>query len=147
MTVAGSLLLLDTNVLIELVRDNALGRRIEDTIGVRARADRPLISIVTVGEGLSLARQFDWGAAKIERLRELFANLVVVDVSRTSVPDRYAEITDFARRAGKAMADNDRWIAATASAAGALLVTTDKDFDPLDPTFLRRLWVDPGADA
>lgn len=144
---AGALVLLDTNVLIALVRENALGRRIDSAVGVRSRAERPLISIVTVGESLGLARQFDWAPEKTARLRELLTALVVVDVSRSGVTDRYAEITDHARRAGRTLAENDRWIAATASVSGAWLVTTDKDFDPLDPVFLRRVWIDPRADA
>lgn len=143
----GALLLLDTNVLIALVRENALGRRIESTISVRTRAERPIISIVTVGESLGLARQFEWAPAKTDRLRALLTALVVVDASRAGVTDRYAEITDYARRAGRTIGDNDRWIAATASVTGAWLVTTDKDFDPLDPVFLRRAWIDPRADA
>jgi predicted nucleic acid-binding protein len=35
------------------------------------------------------------------------------------------------------------WIAATAHATGARLLTTDHDFDHLDPTFLARDWIDP----
>lgn len=143
----GALVLLDTNVLIALVRDNPLGQRIEATIGVRHRAERPLISIVSVGESLGLARQFDWAAAKTDRLRQLLTGLIVVDVSRSGVTDRYAEITDHARRLGRTLADNDRWIAATASVSAAWLVTTDRDFDPLDPSFLRRVWIDPQGDA
>jgi tRNA(fMet)-specific endonuclease VapC len=38
---------------------------------------------------------------------------------------------------------NDLWIAATAAATGALLLTTDRDFDDLHPGSLRREWVDP----
>ena len=41
------------------------------------------------------------------------------------------------------MGKNDLWIAATAMATGATLLTTDKDFDHLDPTFLTRDWIDP----
>jgi tRNA(fMet)-specific endonuclease VapC len=142
----GALLLLDTNVLIALVRENALGRQIESTIGVRTRAERPIISIVTVGEALGLARQFEWAPAKTERLRALLTALVVVDVSRAGVTDRYAEITDYSRRAGRTIGDNDRWIAATASVTSAWLVTTDKDFDPLHPKFVNRIWINPAGD-
>ncbi len=41
------------------------------------------------------------------------------------------------------MGKNDLWIAATANATGALLLTTDKDFDHLDGAFLNRVWIDP----
>ena len=39
--------------------------------------------------------------------------------------------------------DADRWIAATAKAADATLLTTDKDFDPLHPRYVERIWIDP----
>ena len=43
------------------------------------------------------------------------------------------------------MGDNDVWIAATAAAAGAYLLTTDKDFDHLHPTYVQREWIDPAT--
>jgi predicted nucleic acid-binding protein len=57
--------------------------------------------------------------------------------------DAYAEIDDHSRRNGIAMSKNDVWIAATARAAGARLLTTDRDFDHLSPAFLARDWIDP----
>lgn len=62
------LLLLDTNILIHLIRDNEVGRRVDATFQIRHRLDRPLISIVPVGECLSLARQFKWGPQKVTAL-------------------------------------------------------------------------------
>lgn len=41
------------------------------------------------------------------------------------------------------MGDNDLWIAATAKVTGALLLTTDKDFDHLYPVHLQRDWINP----
>ena len=40
---------------------------------------------------------------------------------------------------------NILWIAATAHATGARLLTTDRDFDTLDPHFLSRDWVNPAT--
>ena len=40
------------------------------------------------------------------------------------------------------MGKNDLWIAATAHASGAVLVTTDKDFDHLHGIWLNREFVD-----
>lgn len=34
-------------------------------------------------------------------------------------------------------------IAATANVTTATLLTTDKDFDHLDPSYLSRVWIDP----
>lgn len=41
------------------------------------------------------------------------------------------------------MGKNDVWIAATARITGTTLLTTDKDFDPLQGVWLDREWVDP----
>lgn len=42
----------------------------------------------------------------------------------------------------RSMGKNDLWIAATAHASGAVLVTTDRDFDHLHGTWLNREFVD-----
>lgn len=51
---AGKLVLLDTTVLVELVRNREVGQRMDRDFALTTRADRPLISIVTVGEAMSL---------------------------------------------------------------------------------------------
>ena len=49
------------------------------------------------------------------------------------------------QRTGRPLGKNDVWIAATAAVTGARLLTTDKDFDRLDPLFLSRDWIDLDA--
>jgi predicted nucleic acid-binding protein len=49
----------------------------------------------------------------------------------------------YLQKSGKSIEQNDMWIAATATASGAHLLTTDKDFDPLYPAYLDRTWIDP----
>lgn len=102
-----------------------------------------MISVVTRGEILVLARVFGWGAEKVAKAQELLRELVVVDIGSQPVMDRYAEIGNFIRKGGHAVGDNDVWIAATAAAAGAWLLTSDKDFDPLAPAYVQREWIDP----
>ena len=43
------------------------------------------------------------------------------------------------------MGKNDLWIAATAKATGATLLTTDKDFDHLYPGQINRIYIDPAS--
>lgn len=45
------------------------------------------------------------------------------------------------------MGKNDLWIAAAAHAAGAMVLTTDKDFDHLFPDHLAGVFIDPRAAA
>ena len=115
----------------------------DEAFALRARADRPLISIVTVGELLSFAQWRGWGDKKRVRLLELIKELVAVDLQRQPILEKYAEIDAFLKKRGLKLSNNDAWIAATSAAAGALLLTNDKDFDPLDGAFIKRIYFDP----
>lgn len=138
--------LLDTNVLLALVRGGALGAAIDERFGLRAAAQRPLICVVTHGEIKVLARRNGWGAQKLASLDEALAAFVTVDINHPRVVDAYVELDlasqshpDGARNMGK----NDLWIAAAAKAAGATLLTMDKDFEPLLGTQLDGVYIDP----
>jgi hypothetical protein len=55
---AAALYLLDTNILLALIRNGPLGQYIDATYALRNQASKPLIIAVTKGEIRSLARQF-----------------------------------------------------------------------------------------
>ena len=144
--------LLDTNVLLALIRAGALGQHIDETYKPRQAKFKPIISVVTVGELLSLARQFAWGAKKTAEIGKLVENLVVEDINTPAIFAAYAEIDHASRAAGRKMGKNDVWIAATAKVCGATLLTTDKDFDHLCATstlnmanlpVIGLIWIDP----
>lgn len=137
------LYLWDTNILVHYIRNDALAQRLERIYSFRAQPMSPLISVVTEGEIESLALQFAWGTAKQQRLQDLLGRLIVVPLDFSGIIDAYARIDIHCRRSGRPIGENDLWIAATAHATGARLVTTDSDFDHLDPIFLRRDWIDP----
>lgn len=101
------LLLLDTSVVLHVARGRATGDALDRAFGLRARLDRPLISIITVGELLSFAKQRGWGSVKLERLEALVRELIVVDVRSRSIVDRYAEIDTFMVKHGHLVGDND----------------------------------------
>jgi tRNA(fMet)-specific endonuclease VapC len=92
---ATSLLLLDTNVVLHLVRGKATGLAPDREFGLRMRPDRPLISVITVGEMLAFAARLKWGAKKVAALKQLTEELVVVDVRNQTVLEKYAEIDAF----------------------------------------------------
>ena len=129
----GSDYLLDTNVLIELARDSARGRSINNTRDLSRHPWRCAISIVTVGELYSFALQREWGDRRRKEFTNLLRQLVWIDIHHDDVLDRYAAIDHASRRAGRAMGKNDVWIAATAAASGMILLTGDRDFDHLAP--------------
>ena len=146
------LYLLDTNVLVATIRAGALGQHIDETYKPRQARFKPLISVVSVGEMLSLARQFGWGAKKTAEIGRLVENLVVEDINTPEILAAYAEIDHASRLGGRKMGKNDVWIAATAQVAGATLLTTDKDFDHLSAAsqlhkpgmpVIRLTWINP----
>jgi predicted nucleic acid-binding protein len=141
----GAPILLDTNILIHLVRGSVLGKRLSEEHGLLGRPDRPLISIVTVGECLAMATRLGWGEAKQGALRNLLAELVVLDLRHPGVIGKYAEIAAHCVERGLGIGQNDLWIAGTASATGAWLLTTDQDFLPLSPQHLHLELVEPGS--
>jgi len=142
------LLLLDTGILLQLIRNNALGQQLTSQFNLADAVHRPLISIVTVGEIRALADQFEYGAEKREFLDKVLAALVILDINDESVLDSYVLVDRACRKApggARALSKNDMWIAATAKAAGATLLTMDKDFLCLHPDCCLVHYVAPGA--
>lgn len=131
-----TLILLDTNVVLHLARNDTTGQAIESRYALTSRRERPLISSITEGELFGLAYHRRWGQSKLQMLREMLRNFVCVDAGLFPVVEWYAQFYAEASRRGAPRGQNDLWIAATAKAAGAALLTRDKDFDWLNPNFL-----------
>jgi tRNA(fMet)-specific endonuclease VapC len=141
-----ALVLLDTGIVVHLIRYSSLGQRIDSQYGLSDRQVRPLVSIVTVGELAAFAEKRGWGERKRMALLDLVRELTVVDISSGEVIDRYAKIDALSEKQGRQMGKNDLWIAATAAATGAWLLTTDKDYDHLHPDTIHREWIDPDTE-
>lgn len=141
-----TLFLLDTNILVHLVRGDAVGERIRATYTPTLVEPRPLISIITEGELRSLAYQFRWGKSKVEKALFYLSYFKRVSIDQPEIYEAYAVIDAYSLSVGQSMGKNDLWIAATAHVLGATILTTDFDFDHLDPQFLHREWIDPSFD-
>lgn len=140
----GTPLLLDTNIVIHLARGGTPAERLESRFGLRSRPLAPWISVISVGELLAFAERNAWGDRKGEALERVIGTLVVVDIRRPAILRAYAALDTHLKRSGTPMGQqNDMWIAATAAATGAVLLTTDLDFELLHPDHLVREWVDP----
>jgi len=135
--------LLDTNILVHLIRKSPLGLWIATKYGLWDPPAIPLISVVTEGEIRSLALQFGWGPVKRVAIGEMVSYFLPVSPDYPGLCDAYARIDDFSRRNGMPMGENDVWIAATAHVMRSPLLTTDKDFAHLDPRFLTHDYIDP----
>lgn len=104
-----------------------------------------MISSVTVGELRSLAYQWKWGEPKKEQMRFFLSFFWQVPIEKEEVFEAYAAIDAWCEARGFKMGKNDLWIAASAHVFQAQLLTTDKDYDVLQPTFITRDFIDPSG--
>ncbi len=136
-------ILFDTNIILALVRAKSQVRILEY---LNPKEVAIYVSVINIAEAQSIAFQNNWGNHKIEILEDLFSTIRVVDVSRALLP-AYIAIDSYSQRkhpdyqkypfaTPRNMGKNDLWIAATASLLNLKLVTTDKDFDHLETSFL-----------
>jgi predicted nucleic acid-binding protein len=119
--------LLDSNAFSNLMRKNV---RIEARLAALGPNDKVAISPIVRGEIL-------YGIARLPQARRrenlakqaapLFSTIACGPVPEVAA-DAYAQIKLARERQGLSLDENDLWIAATASALGATLVTRDRDF-------------------
>lgn len=69
--------LLDTNILVHLIRGKAVGKAIEANFGLQGGLNRSIICVVTVGEKYSLARKWNWGQSRVARLQQSLGQAAV----------------------------------------------------------------------
>lgn len=135
--------LLDTNILLQLLRGNPIGQFVDRKYGLRSNLSNCVISVVTVGEMESLSRKFAWGAGRLAALKVMLNEVPWVDIDDVALLEIYGEIDHYSNNSGRPMGKNDVWIAATAHVTKLTLLTTDLDFDHLHGTYLSRIWIDP----
>jgi len=137
--------LYDTNVLLKYLREDTFKDKLEAEFDMANPENRNLISIVTVGELMSLSLRNQWGARRIRKLDFIIKKFIIVDIRYLNLAQRYAEIDAFSQgklkdkplnTSSRNMGKNDLWIAATASLVNARLITYDKDFDHLGSIFV-----------
>jgi tRNA(fMet)-specific endonuclease VapC len=131
--------LLDTNILVHLLRGDDLGRYLDAKYHLSGLGTFA-ISVVTVGELHALALKFGWGEARVRRLEEMLPSFPRKDINSAGVLRAYGQIDAWSTTNGKPMGKNDVWLAATALAENMTLLTLDKDFDHLHPPHDSRAW-------
>lgn len=138
--------LLDTNIVLTYIRDTPISRKMEAHLNLLSGKNNIVVSVVTVGEIKSIAKQQNWGNRKVEKMLSLLQEFLVSDINIENIIERYAEIDAYSqgKLVGKKseftarnMGKNDLWIAATASIYDMELITTDNDFNHLNKTFLK----------
>lgn len=148
--------LLDTGMLLGLTRKAPWARRTLDRVHLDDQETATFTSVICHGELLALAEKNGWGERRRTELASTLAKVPTLDINKQAILNAYALIDAWTH--GKSvtaphnvsppepaisMGKNDIWIAATAHASKATLLSTDKDFDHLDGVWLKRLYVDP----
>lgn len=143
MTIAPTrLLLLDSSVFVDLARNTKRGRLAVERFQLLERPEKPLFSTISAGEVQGLALYLGWGEARRRRLDELLAEFVRVEAGHPAIIAAYAELYSLARPKGLQHGQNDLWIAASAKATGAALITADHDFSWLNGDHLEVHFVE-----
>ncbi len=148
--------LLDTNILLGLTRKAPWAKWVYDYYEM-ARADSLVFtSVVCKGEILALAEKRGWTTKTRSHLEGVLNDLPIVELNRMEIFYAYAQIDTWTHgkdpvseqsappvpKPAVSMTQNDLWIAATARATKAKLLTTDKDFDHLKGYWVDVDWVD-----
>ena len=137
--------LLDTTIVIHLLRNDHLGQQIDARFGLRESLSSSMVSVVTIGELLAFSRKRGWGQKRLNELQVVIDELVCIDINHREIIEAYGEIDHYSEKIVKparSMGKNDVWIAATAKTTGATLLTVDKDFDHLHDTHINRILID-----
>lgn len=95
----GRVYLLDTNVILHLVRGKKLGEYLTATFELTDLVYRPLVSIVTHGEIRVIADRNGWGPEKCKALESALDNLITIDLNDQSIIEAYVEVSRRSYRA------------------------------------------------
>lgn len=149
--------LLDTGILLGLISEAPWALWARSEFGLTDGKTVTFTSVICRGELLALAEKRGWGEGKRKILREVLNEFPTLDINREDILKAYAFIDAWTHgkpldspehpfpppRPARSMTQNDIWIAATASASGAVLLSTDKDFAHLHDKWITFVYVDP----
>ena len=119
--------LLDTNSISLLMREDA---RMATWLSSVSADDHVVICTIARGEVLFGVKRLAYGRRRDEleaKAQKLFAALPCEAIP-PGAADLYADVKIAQQRRGLSLDENDLWIAATALAIGATLVSRDTDF-------------------
>jgi predicted nucleic acid-binding protein len=148
--------ILDTNILMAYLKANPLFKKVSEDNNLNDEDAFIMISAISKGELLSIAMQNGWGERNVSALNKLLNEIVIIDIAGNddNLLNAYAEIDAFSLKrhptkklkgSAKPMGKNDMWIAATAFATNATLLTADGKFMHLDKEFINIKFYHPNS--
>ena len=123
---------------MHLVRQDRLAQKIDVRFDLSGSSNYFLISVVIEAEIRALANELSWGPAKRRSMEYVLSPCTIVPIPFAGIVEAYVNVSEFSRQSGRIVGKNDVWIAATSIVTRAILLTTDKDFDHLDPVLITR---------
>ncbi len=148
--------LLDTGLLLGLTRRASWARQAVEQLNLDSGEVAAYTSVICHGEILALAEKRGWGDNTRAKLNRILHQLPRLDINRKSILNAYALIDAWTHgksvpspdgspppKPALSMTQNDLWIAATAHASGATLVSTDTDFRHLKDVWFEFIHVEP----
>ena len=143
--------LLDTSILLGYLRSARYAEYVEKKYAPTKSPNAAVTSIVCIGELHSFEIRRKWGNERVAALHALKRQIPAVPIAHPSVVRLFAEIDAYRKgqhprllHSGPSidMSHNDIWIAATASALKATLLTMDRDFTFLNGVLLDVVLID-----
>lgn len=146
--------LLDTNMLVGLIRNASWARRAMSENGLNDPQTLLATSVVCHGEIMAISERNRWGAKKRATLTELLYEIPAVGIKQQPILRAYARLDAWScgksiedepappPKPAREMTQNDMWIAATAHAIGTALLSTDRDFEHLNGIWINHVYVD-----
>src|SRR3954470_16699867 len=120
---ADDIAVLDTDVASSLHRHRYLGRPLDASLADLIGEYRPVISVITLGDARYGIARAKWGPKRSDQLFAYYhRSFAILPVDET-VADEYGRLRSLTEAAGRPIADNDLWIAATATATALPLIT------------------------
>ena len=151
-----NLFLLDTGMMLGFVRGAPWATRVHEEYDLGSLETVVVTSIICQGELLALAEKRGWREKKRAKLARTLSRMPTLDINKQPILNAYALIDAWTHgkhvasprnasppKPARSMGKNDLWIAATAYANDAVLLTTDTDFDHLDDVWFKRIYIDP----
>jgi tRNA(fMet)-specific endonuclease VapC len=119
-------MIVDTNIYTAVRKGNAL---VSDTLAREAVIHMPVPVIAELKKGFMLGTMLDRNTndLNIFLARD---NCIVLDCD-IDTTQHYAELSSYAQKSGRALSNNDLWIAALAVQHNVPLLTLDKDFEAI----------------
>lgn len=150
------LFLLDTGVMLGFVRGAPWAITVHAEHDLGNPETIAMTSVICRGELLALSEKRGWGEENRTKLAKILNRVPTLDINKPPILKAYALIDAWTHgkpvasprnalppKPARPIGNNDLWIAATAHASDAILMTTDTDFDHLDGVWFQRIHINP----